>query len=266
MSKKNSKARRALERIYGKGCFMERAGIREVKGIKKNAHMMTYHHLRHESEGGKATVENGANLKAENHEFLHSLPRAEEEKVNNAIRRWKMNFLAMRNGQVVDSGTVTFPDLTKDEDCIIIPLEDTTIEQLEELKEEILKLKKENSEKQMEIDRLKKEQEKLAFKAEAYDDLIESNSLFPIGIIAKSFGYTAQWLNEYLRQNGIQFKRDGVWELYAKYAKKGYARACWYNYSVDSYGRPLQRAHLYWTAKGLVFIRELLIADGKLKH
>ncbi len=136
---------------------------------------------------------------------------------------------------------------------------------IEELKEEILKLKKENSEKQMEIDRLKKEQEKLAFKAEAYDDLIESNSLFPIGIIAKSFGYTAQWLNEYLRQNGIQFKRDGVWELYAKYAKKGYARACWYNYSVDSYGRPLQRAHLYWTAKGLVFIRELLKADGLLK-
>ena len=136
MSKKNSKARRALERIYGKGCFMERAGIREVKGIKKNAHMMTYHHLRHESEGGKATVANGANLKAENHEFLHSLPRAEEEQINNAIRRWKMNFLTMQNGKVVDSGSVTFPDLTKEEDCIIIPLEDTTLEDLEELREQ----------------------------------------------------------------------------------------------------------------------------------
>lgn len=47
-----------------------------------------------------------------------------------------MNFLTMQNGKVVDSGSVTFPDLTKEEDCIIIPLEDTTLEDLEELREQ----------------------------------------------------------------------------------------------------------------------------------
>ena len=53
MSKKNSKARKALKRIYGDGCFVERAGIRKITGYKKDAHMITYHHLRHQSEGGK---------------------------------------------------------------------------------------------------------------------------------------------------------------------------------------------------------------------
>ena len=136
---------------------------------------------------------------------------------------------------------------------------------VKELKEEILNLKKENSEKQNEIERLQKECAKLTSKAEAFDDLINSNSLFPIGIIAKNFGRSAQWLNQYLFKKGVQFNRGDVWELYAKYTGKGLARVCWYNYSVDSQGRPLQRPHLYWTGKGLVFIRELLKADGLLK-
>ena len=133
MSSKNSKARKKLEKIYGKGCFMERAGIRKITGFKKDAYTMTYHHMRHVSEGGKATVENGANLALENHEFLHSLPREEEEKINNEIRRWKANFISMNNGKVEDSASLEFPDLTNDENCIIIKLEKTTKAQYEEL-------------------------------------------------------------------------------------------------------------------------------------
>ena len=133
MSSKNSKARKKLEKIYGKGCFMERAGIRTITGFKKDAYIMTYHHMRHVSEGGKATVENGANLALENHEFLHSLPREEEEKINNRIRQWKANFLLMNNGKVENSASLEFPDLTNDENCIIIKLEKTTKAQYEEL-------------------------------------------------------------------------------------------------------------------------------------
>ena len=133
MSSKNSKARKKLEKIYGKGCFMERAGIRKITGFKKDAYIMTYHHMRHVSEGGKATVENGANLALENHEFLHSLPREEEEKINNEIRRWKANFILMNNGKVENSASLEFPDLTNDENCIIIKLEKTTKAQYEEL-------------------------------------------------------------------------------------------------------------------------------------
>lgn len=133
MSSKNSKARKKLEKIYGKGCFMERAGIRKITGFKKDAYIMTYHHMRHVSEGGKATVENGANLALENHEFLHSLPREEEEKINNEIRRWKANFILMNNGKVENRASLEFPDLTNDENCIIIKLEETTKAQYEEL-------------------------------------------------------------------------------------------------------------------------------------
>lgn len=133
MSSKNSKARKKLEKIYGKGCFMERAGIRKITGFRKDADIMTYHHMRHVSEGGKATVENGANLALENHEFLHSLPREEEEKINNEIRRWKANFILMNNGKVENSASLEFPDLTNDKNCIIIKLEETTKAQYEEL-------------------------------------------------------------------------------------------------------------------------------------
>ena len=133
MSSKNSKARKKLEKIYGKGCFMERAGIRKITGFKKDAYTMTYHHMRHVSEGGKATIENGANLALENHEFLHSLPREEEEKINNEIRRWKANFILMNNGEVKNSASLEFPDLTNDKNCIIIKLEETTKAQYEEL-------------------------------------------------------------------------------------------------------------------------------------
>lgn len=139
MSKKNSKARKRLEKIYGKGCFMERAGIREITGFRKDSYVMTYHHMRHKSEGGKATDENGAVLALENHVFLHSLPRAEEEVINNKIRRWKANFLTMKsNGEIEDSASLTFPDLTNDEECIIIDLQENTEEQ-----ERLRRMKKE---------------------------------------------------------------------------------------------------------------------------
>ena len=53
--------------------------------------------------------------------------------INNQIRKWKANFLIMNNGKVEDSGSLEFPDLTNEKNCIIIKLEDTTREQYEEL-------------------------------------------------------------------------------------------------------------------------------------
>lgn len=169
MSKKNSKARKALKRIYGNGCFVERAGIRKITGYKKDAHMITYHHLRHQSEGGKATVENGANVALENHEWLHTLPREEEEKVNDAIREWKANFLTMKgNGKIEDSKQLTFPDLTKEEDCIIIKAYDTTKEQYEELQKQ-----KQERERKQRFNR-SKEKQKLQ---QLIDELIDEGEI-----------------------------------------------------------------------------------------
>ena len=58
----NKKARQALEKLYGKGCMMERAGIRKIAGVKKQDNQITYHHLRPKRLGGQATVENRSEL------------------------------------------------------------------------------------------------------------------------------------------------------------------------------------------------------------
>lgn len=134
MSKSNKKARQALERIYGKGCFIERMGIRSIAGAKTIDKQITYHHLRKKEHGGDASVENGANLAWGNHKWLHSLPPQQQEDLNNRIREWKINFLVMNGrGEIQDSGQGTFSNLISPENCIIIKAENTTKEQYEEL-------------------------------------------------------------------------------------------------------------------------------------
>lgn len=136
---------------------------------------------------------------------------------------------------------------------------------LQEKQNEIEELKTELVAKQQEIEQLQKANQKLTVKAEAFDELIESRSLFTTSVIAKSLGYSAVWLNEFLKRKKVQYFNGEVWLLYAKYEKCGYTRICWYNYSTDSNGNSLSRAHSYWTAKGMLFIKELLKADGLIK-
>lgn len=114
------------------------------------------------------------------------------------------------------------------------------------------------------IQTLEADNKKLKIKADLFDELISSNSLFPTTIVAKSFGWSAIKLNKYLHEKGVQFKQGKVWVLYAKFADQDYTKICWYDYAHNEDGSPRTRAHSYWTAKGIQFIRELLIDDGKL--
>lgn len=151
----NSKARQALEQIYGKGCMFKKAHIEEqiyqlrtiktykvflqetrytgkkIRQLEKN---MTYHHLRHNSEGGKATVENGAIVNELAHRYLHSLPRDEEEIINNMLRHFKLQggiLVPTENGLEVEQPVRIDIDFGDMEDCIIIPAYDTTKEDFE---------------------------------------------------------------------------------------------------------------------------------------
>ena len=135
-NKRNKQARKELERIYGKGCFFARAKIAEriettdelsfkrfveykrYKG-KKISHRITYHHLVHRADGGKATVENGANVEEIAHQYLHSLPRNKEEVINNMLREWKLNYVTI-NGD--EAGTVDLENVEIAEDVIVIPV------------------------------------------------------------------------------------------------------------------------------------------------
>ena len=109
-SKSNRGVRIALAQIFGSGCmfrkshaeeFIEKLGTiktykeykRETKykskKIKQIESIMTLHHLQHRSDGGSTTIENGAIINELAHRYIHSLPRNQEEIINDYIRAWK---------------------------------------------------------------------------------------------------------------------------------------------------------------------------------
>jgi hypothetical protein len=55
------------------------------------------------------------------HQYLHSLPRREEEKINNMLREWKLNYVTI-NGE--ETGSVDLENVEIAEDVIIIPVYD----------------------------------------------------------------------------------------------------------------------------------------------
>ncbi len=137
-------------------------------------------------------------------------------------------------------------------------------DELFQLQQKYSDLKDEKAQLQSQNEQLTAQIAKLKQKADAFDELLASESLFPTNIVAKSFGWSAIKLNQYLHEQGIQYKHGDVWVLYQKYANKGYTREMWYNYGKNSIGKDLTRAHTYWTMKGIVFIRELLKKNGQI--
>ena len=115
MGKSNKNARMKLEKIFGKSCMFQKAGIeKEIEKLKnitsykkylKEVHYtkkrviqlqnnLTYHHLHHKADGGLSTVENGAEISELVHRYIHSLPRAQEELINNLLRNYKKSIIS----------------------------------------------------------------------------------------------------------------------------------------------------------------------------
>lgn len=100
---KNKEGRKLLEEKYGEGCFMERAGIRKItpaqeqkmkrtiKGFKKLDRTISYHHIKERKDGGKVTIENGANLAAYNHAWLHQQSPEVKAEINRKLQEFKMS-------------------------------------------------------------------------------------------------------------------------------------------------------------------------------
>ena len=94
----NRMAKEALIERYGDKCFIERLHLRDTKGIKykgygqyKKMKMLTYHHIVMKKDGGKATVENGALLSSENHEWFHRQPKKAQDEMNAMFQELKKN-------------------------------------------------------------------------------------------------------------------------------------------------------------------------------
>ena len=98
-------------------------------------------------------------------------------------------------------------------------------------------------------------------KATYYDVVLKCKDAVNISVIAKDYGWSAQKMNEYLHQKGIQYKQSNIWLLYQKHAGCGYTKTNTHIYE-DSCGKEHTKVHTKWTQKGRLFIYSLLKADG----
>lgn len=102
-------------------------------------------------------------------------------------------------------------------------------------------------------------------KASYYDIILNCKDLVPITVIAKDYGKSAIWLNEFLHKLKIQFKQgksgQSIWLLYQKYAENGYTSTKT-SYYTNSNGEKHIKTHTYWTQKGRLFIYETLKKEG----
>lgn len=169
MMASNKKRREELEAIYGEGSMFQKAKTEEyistlpkIKGykrfikekhfttkeIRKLVKRMNYHHLEHRADGGATSIENGAVVNELEHRYIHSLPRNQEEIINNHIRKWKADFILLTTEKVIDSQEI---DIDLSHDYIEIPTytyhkknkKQLIAEERKKEKRELQKLKKE---------------------------------------------------------------------------------------------------------------------------
>lgn len=148
----NAEGRRLLQMIYGKGCMFKKAHIEEQvealrtiktykrflretkytsKKVKKLESNITYHHLKHKSEGGNVSIENGSLINELAHRYIHSLPRKDEEVINDMLREYKLSggILIPQQGLVQVEQPFSYDiDFSLDTDYMTIPAYDNIIE------------------------------------------------------------------------------------------------------------------------------------------
>jgi len=120
----------------------------------------------------------------------------------------------------------------------------------------LTELKQERSQRErLEIETAQQQEviEELEPKGEYYDNVLQSETGFPITEIAKEYGLEGRCLNQMLHTLGIQYHVGRVWVLTKPYCGKGYTK-------TKTYPKPNKKSvsHTYWTEKGRQFIYELL--------
>lgn len=96
---KNKQAKEMLIQLYGAECFIEKLHLRKdteprrytSKGQRKRMKQLTYHHIREKRNGGKATVENGALLSAENHAWFNKQSQEAQAQMNELFQQYKQS-------------------------------------------------------------------------------------------------------------------------------------------------------------------------------
>lgn len=98
-------------------------------------------------------------------------------------------------------------------------------------------------------------------KVSYYDVVLNCKDLVAISVIAKDYGWSANRMNRYLSDNGVQYRQGKIWLLYQKYAEKGYTSTKTFS-TPGSDGDLHNHVHTYWTQAGRLFIYGMLKAEG----
>ena len=105
-SNKNAKIK--LIQRYGGIDFLDRMKIKvpeckhyKSKGQLKRMKQLTYHHIKEQSKGGKATVENGALLTAEHHAWFHQQSPEIQKQLNEGFQELKRKIDEMNEVPIV---------------------------------------------------------------------------------------------------------------------------------------------------------------------
>lgn len=93
----NKQAKQKLIQLYGAECFIEKLHLRvdidprryTSRGQQKRMKQLTYHHIREKRNGGKATIENGALLSAENHAWFNKQSEEAQRQMNDLFQQYK---------------------------------------------------------------------------------------------------------------------------------------------------------------------------------
>ena len=132
---------------------------------------------------------------------------------------------------------------------------DLFIKVLQDLKEERARAAQLATQNAVQSQQIAEMQPKVSY----YDLILQNQSVMPIVQIAKDYGFSAQAMNQKLREFGVQYKSGGVWLLYQKYAPEGYTQTKTY---LNDDGAC--NVHTYWTQKGRLFLYDLLKQKGIL--
>lgn len=98
-------------------------------------------------------------------------------------------------------------------------------------------------------------------KASYYDVVLKCKDIISMRVIAKDYGKSAQWMNNFLHELGVQYKQSDIWLLYQKHANQEYTKSRTNTYE-DSNGVTHSKMHTYWTQKGRLFIYHLMTQHG----
>ena len=104
----------------------------------------------------------------------------------------------------------------------------------------------------------------LGDKADYYDEVLQSERLIPMTVIAKDYGMSATRLNGILNAFRIQYKLRGTWCLYAPYQNMGLTKTKTMPVPHSETGKTF--IIMYWTEKGRAFLYDFLKEQNIFPH